>query len=148
MRLLDRLDVQLALIFAVMLAAIITLTGWFHSGRLIIWRIPAEPEASAFLENINPAVAPFAETLVGEPDSNLVRNRLNFLKDAVENTTILQILIDTNYNVIAHTGGRMTFIELVRQDIEPDHFVVTTSLLRDHNNLIALYQQVPSITIT
>jgi signal transduction histidine kinase len=142
-KLLHRLDVQLTLIFVLVLSIAVSITGYIHRrGHLI---------------NIVGPFDHFKEQFAGvEAD---LRNREGEIAvedfDALvtdlrnkDNEGYLFIIVDEQFNILAETKDPRTYLEMVRPEVEPGTFVVTTSTVEKRYDFILFYRKVPGFSFT
>ena len=126
MRAYQRLDVQLAVLFIVILSLTVSLSGWLHrGGHLIYIREPAG-ELQGRLE----AALPGIRELPAMPAAGY-RQRLQRYLHNIDaqpgDRDYLYLVVNEQFEIVADSAISNTLVELVRAEAAPGHFVVVTS---------------------
>lgn len=140
----QRLDVQLALLFILILSATVTMTGWLHrGGQLIEIREPVAG-MQAHLQAIKSTVTGLSPE-GGDMYQHQLQQRLAQLDAQVHERDYLYLVMNEQFEILAHTASQQTYIELVRAEVAPGHFVITTSNILDRIDVILIDEMVPGL---
>ena len=139
---LQRLDVQLTLIFVAILSMAVSITGWIHQRGHLINLIGPFFELEDHLKVIEPQLRTY------EQDEQ--RPSLQAFLHGLEETSeeLMYLVVNEGFHVVAQTTPEGSMIELVRREPEYEFFVVETSSIEERFDFILIYQMVPALAFT
>ena len=138
MRLFYRLDVQIILLFIALLSFSISLTSWLHSrGHLINIVGPY-----GYLKDQFSMVVPVLRDYETNPAGQDLYALVEVLKQNYGKGFVFMV-VDADFNILAQTEVDNTYLEMVRREVDPGYFVVTTSSIEKQIDFILFYRKVP-----